>query len=365
MRTLIFMFYCFSLFGVEDVFLKTPDLSWDNIIGVNVGIRPYRKTGVRLEPEQIQDKLIIHNYGYGDSGLTLCFGGSKEVLEILNGYNTSSKQVAILGAGVIGLAVAYDLLEQGYDVHIYADKWSPHLTSDVAGGIWSPLIYPEDMPDEKKELHHRMLEISRDRLLKSCGNDPEFSGVHTIASYSFKIGSSDEAIKSKQLGDEVVVHFDNGVVKHGKRVHELGIQGNLFMEDLFSKVQIKGAHLCTHRFNTLEDVLSLDEAIIINCTSLGARMLFNDNEFIPTRGQLIYFAPQEGIDYLFYQNIPNSTSFWISLYPWDDRIILGGVYERYEENAAVTSKVIDQILENGQQCFEELPPEGGRFSGQY
>ena len=50
----------------------------------------------------------------------------------------SSTTVAVLGAGVMGLTTAYDLLEKGYEVHIYSEKWSPNLTSNVAAGSWTP-----------------------------------------------------------------------------------------------------------------------------------------------------------------------------------------------------------------------------------
>lgn len=146
-RVCLCCFFCFSLFGEEFVYLKTPEISEKNIIGTAVGIRPYRKTGVRLESIYFQDKFIVHNYGYGGSGLTLCFGGSKKVLEILNKERLSSKVVAILGAGVIGLTCAYDLLEEGYQVHIYADEWTPNLTSNIAAGIWTPSYFPLDIPE--------------------------------------------------------------------------------------------------------------------------------------------------------------------------------------------------------------------------
>ncbi len=350
-KIVFLMLVCCSLFGVEDIYLKTPDLSQENIIGMNVGIRPYRKSGVRLEAEVLQNKLIVHNYGYGGSGLTLCFGGAKEVTDILAALNPPSRTVAVLGAGVAGLATAYDLLDQGYEVHIYSDEWSPNLTSNVAAGIWSPLVLSEDVPEEKKQLNQRMLETSEKRFLNSVGDHPEFAGVRFIDSYSFKTANSQGAIKTKHRGEEVVVHFDNGIVKSGRKIHELGIEGQLFVEDLFSKVKTKGAYLMQRRFQDLNDILNLSEEIIINCTSMGSRELFNDQEFMPVRGQIIYFLPQEGVDFLLYQNVPNSTTSWVSIYPWNDRLILGGVYEQGQEEPVIVPEVINGIIENAKKCL--------------
>jgi D-amino-acid oxidase len=42
------------------------------VTAVKVGLRPYRKSGVRLEPEKLPDgRSVIHNYGHGGAGFTL------------------------------------------------------------------------------------------------------------------------------------------------------------------------------------------------------------------------------------------------------------------------------------------------------
>lgn len=319
------------------------------MIGTITGIRPYRKTGVRLEAELIQDKLIIHNYGYGGSGLTLSFGGSNEVLEILNNQKISSNTVAILGAGVVGLTTAYDLLERGYEVHIYSEKWNHNLTSNVAAGIWTPHLLPSDISLEKKQLHQRMLEIAERRFLRSAGNDPEFAGV-SLMSYYVLIPSNSQEIKSTNPAEEVIVHFDNGTIKNGRKIHRVGLDGKLFMEDLYSKVKSKGAILQQKYFESIEDLLNLKEPVIVNCMSLGSRELFNDQEFTPVRGQIVYFKQQDDIDYMLFQNIPESNYFF-HIYPWSDRIILGGVYEHGEEELIINQKAIDRIIENAEKCL--------------
>lgn len=342
-----------SLNGVEHVYLKTPNVSRENIIGTNVGIRPYRKTGIRLEAETVKDKLIIHNYGYGGSGITLSFGGANEVLEILAQQKIESKNIAVLGAGVVGMTTAYTLLEQGYTVSIYSDNWSPNLTSNVAAGIWSPLSYPSTLTEDRKALHQRMLEVSEKRFSKSLGSRPEFAGIKLMSSYSFKKDSSQEAIKTKHRGDQVIVHFDNGIIKNGRRTYEIAIDGKLFMEDLYSKVQSKGAVLQQRHFETLQDILKLEETVIINCMSMGAREIFNDQDFIPARGQIIYYKPQEGIDYLLYQNVPNDTNYWVSIYPWSDRFILGGVYQYGEEELTTDPETLNNLIDNAEKCLSE------------
>ena len=53
------------------------------ILGQRVGLRPFRKSGVRIEPDRLADgRLVIHNYGHGGSGFTLSWGCADEVLRL-------------------------------------------------------------------------------------------------------------------------------------------------------------------------------------------------------------------------------------------------------------------------------------------
>jgi D-amino-acid oxidase len=45
-----------------------------------VGLRPFRKGDVRVEPQEVAGKLIIHNYGHGGAGVTLSWGSGRLAL---------------------------------------------------------------------------------------------------------------------------------------------------------------------------------------------------------------------------------------------------------------------------------------------
>jgi len=54
-----------------------------NVLAVRVGLRPYRKSGVRLERDQSRDgRAVIHNYGHGGAGFTLSWGCAHEVFDV-------------------------------------------------------------------------------------------------------------------------------------------------------------------------------------------------------------------------------------------------------------------------------------------
>jgi D-amino-acid oxidase len=51
------------------------------VLAERVGLRPFRKSGVRLERDRLSDgRIVIHNYGHGGSGFTLSWGCAREVL---------------------------------------------------------------------------------------------------------------------------------------------------------------------------------------------------------------------------------------------------------------------------------------------
>jgi D-amino-acid oxidase len=53
------------------------------VIAVKVGLRPFRKSGVRLERERLSDgRTVIHNYGHGGAGFTLSWACAEEVCAI-------------------------------------------------------------------------------------------------------------------------------------------------------------------------------------------------------------------------------------------------------------------------------------------
>ena len=54
-----------------------------SVLAERVGLRPFRKSGVRLERGQLRDgHTVIHNYGHGGAGFTLSWGCAREVLDL-------------------------------------------------------------------------------------------------------------------------------------------------------------------------------------------------------------------------------------------------------------------------------------------
>ncbi|KAI8433980.1 hypothetical protein MSG28_012131 [Choristoneura fumiferana] len=71
-----------------------PTLRGAKIVKQWTGLRPARRE-VRLEAEERDGRLVIHNYGHGGSGVTLFWGCASDVLDLLrkkiNPLDTTAK----------------------------------------------------------------------------------------------------------------------------------------------------------------------------------------------------------------------------------------------------------------------------------
>src|ERR1041384_2833731 len=72
------------------------------LLRTTVGLRPYRPDGFVVRNERLGEKIVVHDYGHGGSGMTLCWGTAQMAIESVL-YNLG-KDEAIIGGGVIGLA---------------------------------------------------------------------------------------------------------------------------------------------------------------------------------------------------------------------------------------------------------------------
>jgi D-amino-acid oxidase len=53
------------------------------VLAERVGLRPFRRSGVRLERDQLRDgRTVIHNYGHGGAGFTLSWGCAAQVVQL-------------------------------------------------------------------------------------------------------------------------------------------------------------------------------------------------------------------------------------------------------------------------------------------
>ena len=61
---------------------RTLKIEKTDVLTERVGLRPFRKSGVRIERTRLHDgRTVVHNYGHGGAGFTLSWGCAAEVLQ--------------------------------------------------------------------------------------------------------------------------------------------------------------------------------------------------------------------------------------------------------------------------------------------
>ncbi len=105
-----------------------------------------------------------------------------------------------------------------------------------------------------------------------------------------------------------------------------------------------GGRVEVRRFAGRGEMAALPERLLFNCTGLGSRDLFGDEELVPVRGQLAVLLPQPEIHYAF-------TGDAGYMFPRPDGILLGGTFERGEWYTVPEPTAIERIVESHRQLF--------------
>jgi D-amino-acid oxidase len=331
--------------------LPPVQVSADRVMRQVVGLRPYRKNGFRLEAEAFGDKLLVHNYGHGGGGGSLAWGCSHLAVEVLRSSGASVRDVAVLGAGYSGLTTARLLQDSGYRVTVYAADIPPGLTSNVAGAFWSPghsVISPEEITPEFLELFERAADISLQYYQRFLGQ-PDY-GVRLLDAWQLsdtvpRKSEPNVLIDHGQFAPREVTQEENPAgMAWGRQYRALHIQSTTFLDRLVRDYRLVGGRLLIREFSDAQSVMELEENAIFNCTGLGSRALFNDQNLVPIKGQLVAMLPQPEIRYALF----HSGGYMI---PRDDGIMLGGSHDEGNWSLEAEQPVINRIMAAHSEMF--------------
>ncbi|KPP81113.1 MAG: D-amino-acid oxidase [Oceanicaulis sp. HLUCCA04] len=323
------------------------DISPRRIIRQVVGLRPFRPAGYVVRAERFsRRKTLVHHYGHGGAGVTMSWGTAAQAERALLSAS-NERTVAVLGCGVIGLTTALLLRRRGMDVTIYAQALPPHTTSNIAGAVWGPSsLYRREAVDET--FAARFVDAARvsQRAFQHFANDPRY-GVYWLRQYDFSLREPSGEREAQPLD-----HLYPGLVRHTEpdrwfgypsvtENHVLMIDPDIYLRALMADFENAGGRIVMTRFETPSDVARLSERVIVNCTGLGARDLFGDEDLRPMRGQLTMLLPQPELDYAY--------TAWeggiLYMFPRRSSVVLGGTtdLDEYstEPSAAETARQIE------------------------
>jgi glycine/D-amino acid oxidase-like deaminating enzyme len=328
----------------------------DRIIRSTVGLRPFRPSGFVVRGEKLDSKTVIHNYGHGGSGITLSWGTAHLAVE--EASRLESRECAVLGCGVIGLSTARLLQLRGYSVTIYTRDMPPDTTSNVAGGLWEPvsLYDPDRITPHFKSQFVEAAKWAFRRFQPMAGEE---YGIRWLPLYTL----GEEAGSAGPQGTEspgAEVEFLYPELKQlapesnpfstpfASLRDTMLIEPSIYLPALIRDFQVAGGKILIREFSTPRDLMGLHETLIFNCTGLGARALFQDDELIPIRGQLVFLPPQPAVDYM--TNGPGN----IYMFPRRDGILLGGSFERGKSNLEPDPAITQRILREHAALFASM-----------
>jgi D-amino-acid oxidase len=329
-------------------------VSRDRIIREIVGLRPYRAEGFVVQAERVGNKLLIHNYGHGGAGITLSWGTATQAVDLLRDFpqpaptrRTSRalpRRFAVIGSGVNGLSTAITLQRRYQDgpgtVTIYARDLPPNTTSNIAAGYWSPVsLFESDVVSSKfKEQFRAAARISNRAYQLLVG--PEYGvrwlNIFTLHRDEASIGDlagGNDLYPQRIIHRDPANYFDFPVVR---QFSSMMIEPPIYLRALLRDFYTAGGKIVVKEFKDREEIMRLPEAVIFNCSGLGARQLFGDDKLVPARGQLEVLLPQPEIDYGYIG--PGH------MFPRSDGIFLGGTFDIDDWSLEVRRDHADGIL---------------------
>ena len=312
------------------------------VIRTVAGLRPYRASGFVVRRDQLGDKALVHNYGHGGGGITLSWGSSKLATEL--GLQGHGGPVAVIGAGVMGLSTARLVQEAGFPVTIYTAALPPDTTSNIAGGQFHPfaVFHEGQTTPEFMAQFRRALDYSWRRFQIMVGDD---YGIRWLPTY----------VETDSPDAQLVANFPplNRMLTPAEhpfpwasalRYDTMYVETGRYLRQMIRDVQIAGGKVEVRRFAEPANIAGLPESLVFNCTGLGSRDLFNDQELHPVRGQLAILEPQPDVRYA-------AQGQFGYMFPRADGILLGGTFERDQWDATAQPDAIARIIERHKRFF--------------
>jgi D-amino-acid oxidase len=223
------------------------------------------------------------------------------------------------------------LQEAGAAVTIYAKDLPPNTTSNIAGGQWFPAFVSQ--PEKRTVLFNQQfqaaLEFAYRRYQIMVGLQ---YGVRWMRNYFLDNQPWNE---QTYFGKESVVRSmlpefrDLSPHEHPfpgyqfvRQFDTMIIEPPIYLMALRDEIRFAGGSIKVMELRDRSEIQKLPEKLVFNCTGLGAKALFADDELTPLKGQLTILLPQAEVQYATLALPPE-----VYMFPRTDGILLGGTHE--------------------------------------
>ncbi|MCH2461397.1 MAG: FAD-binding oxidoreductase [Gemmatimonadetes bacterium] len=338
--------------------------SWDRVIRTTVGLRPYRPSGFVLRTSKLDDKTVIQNYGHGGSGMSLSWGTGEIAANMA--LEQGGRSAAVLGCGVVGLTTARQLQRRGFDVTIYAMSVPPNTTSNMSLASWTPtsgLVEAGLRTTAWDEQFRKAATIAYRDLQLLVGRG---YGISWLEGYSLNRSESGGAAVSVPVRSPLLpgtLRTEATVLGPGEhpfpppyvtRRSSQRLEPSIYLDALVRDVRMAGGTIVIRKFDSLRDIAELEELVVVNCTGLGSRELFGDDEITPVKGQLTHLMPQPEVDYSTFGSAMPTAGGFVHMQPRSDGIALGGTSVEGDWSMDVDEEARRRIVDAHVDLFSRM-----------
>lgn len=190
------------------------------------------------------------------------------------------QKVTVVGSGIIGLSTAIALQESGFQVRILAKEPWNHTLSSKVGAVWFPYAIE---PRDKSSLwaaaaYHRYKSeegiaagISFISFLNAYTDEEKEEWVNELPKGTVRKATLEDLPKGMEKGFVAEVPL---------------AEPSLYLPYLLEKFLAQGGTYEQKTISSLSEMATLDEWVI-NCTGLGAKIICEDQDLHPMRGQIL------------------------------------------------------------------------------
>jgi D-amino-acid oxidase len=358
--------------------------SWERVIRTTIGLRPHRDSGFVLRADKLDDKLLVHNYGHGGAGMSLAWGCGSMAADFA--MQQPERRAAVIGCGSPGLTAARQLQRRGFTVTIYAMSVPPDTTSNMSLAGYTPvsgLISNDKRTPAWDAQFRQAADISYRQLQLLVGAG---YGVYWQDGYNATDnpdGQQGGGGGGNDVGDLIPENLrgtlDREVLgpgehpfptKYAIRRSNLRIEPSIYLDALVRDVLRYGGRIVIRKFDTPRDLLTLTEPVIVNCTGLGSKALFNDEELIPVKGQLTVMVPQTEVTYSASGRLPGMPApppgtftpggggggGGASMNARSDGLVIGNMQERGNWSLDINQEVRQRVVDAAIKFFAAMQP---------
>jgi D-amino-acid oxidase len=247
----------------------------------------------------------------------------------------NKNKISVLGCGVSGLSTGILLLKKGYPVTIWAKDLPPNTTSNKAAAFWYPYLC--NPKDKARKWAKDTLIYFRNEILKDSS-----SGC---------INRTTIEVFDEAVGDPWWKHAVNGYgkltkeelpygYKDGYKIEGMVIDTSIYMDYLLEMFKRLGGQLVQRKVKDIQEP-SEEYEIVVNCTGLGSRDLFDDEKIYPVRGQTVKVKPNGSELVIADDEGHNGLAYIV---PRINDIVLGGTAQVNNLNLEVDPEDTKEIL---------------------